>query len=55
MADKEAKNNNVVSKKAEEKFYYSDETIACFACGGKIDPNTKVCPYCGIKIIDNDN
>ena len=35
----------------ELKIQYGDTQISCFACGEKIDANTKNCPYCNTKQI----
>jgi len=34
----------------EEKIQFGDKTFICFACGQKINEDTKNCPYCGTII-----
>lgn len=34
------------SIKRKEKIIISEKIVQCFACGEKIEPNTKFCPYC---------
>lgn len=33
----------------EERIYFGQKKITCFACGEEIDENYEVCPYCGTK------
>jgi uncharacterized OB-fold protein len=40
------KNND---QKKEEIIYFGEKNIICFACGQKINPETEICPYCGIS------
>ncbi|MGV9141865.1 MAG: hypothetical protein ACOC1X_02900 [Promethearchaeota archaeon] len=47
MTEKDKKQNLKTTKK--ETIHFGNETDICFACGEKLKPNTKVCPYCGVK------
>lgn len=47
-----SKNRKLVEKfdVDEDKIYFEDLVPTCFACGHKIEKNTKICPYCEIKL-----
>jgi predicted amidophosphoribosyltransferase len=36
-------------KDTGNKIQYGESKNLCFACGEKIDSNTKICPYCKTK------
>ena len=54
MSNKKDKNKENKSQPEEERIQFGDKTLICFACGQKINENTKNCPYCGILIKPND-
>ncbi len=37
-------------EKDEEKILFGDNSLVCFACGEKIEPDTNICPYCKTPI-----
>ncbi len=47
--------NNIIDKARktariiDNKIQYGESKNMCFACGEKIDSNTKICPYCKTK------
>jgi len=48
------KNNNIdkaikTARVIDNKIQYGENKNMCFACGEKIDSNTKICPYCKTK------
>jgi len=45
IADKVKKTARVKDKKIQ----YGESKNMCFACGEKIDLDTKICPYCKTK------
>ena len=49
---KDTSNNQ--EKKNLEKVCFSENIIACFACGAKLNNNINVCPYCGTKLDNKD-
>lgn len=50
MTDKnKGKDENTTKKADKESIQFGTEKKICFACGEKLEPNTKVCPYCGVK------
>ncbi len=50
MFNEKTDNNIDKLNKNEEKILYSIDKIVCFACGEKINKDTKVCPYCNTTI-----
>jgi len=46
MSDDKKKLNIKESTNGDIKIQFGEKTIACFACGQKINETTKVCPYC---------
>jgi hypothetical protein len=50
MSEKKIKDGiDEESQVKDMKIQYGDNQISCFACGEKIDANTKICPYCKTK------
>lgn len=47
MSNKRPSNKDNDLKK--EKILYGENQLVCFACGEKINIDTKVCPYCMTK------
>ncbi len=37
------------SNRDEERIHFGKKTFICFACGQKINEETKTCPNCGTK------
>ena len=37
------------SERDEERIHFGEKTFLCFACGQKINEETKTCTYCGTK------
>ncbi len=35
-----------IAKVIDKKIQYGENEYSCFACGEKIEAETKVCPYC---------
>lgn len=55
MSEKNETDRKVEESEVEEpKIQYGDTQITCFACGEKIDANTKICPYCDTKQITRE-
>jgi len=32
------------------KIHFGKDKVVCFACGEKIAPGTRVCPYCNVEL-----
>jgi len=46
MTDQSNKDTEDFIEKKGEKIIISEKIVQCFACGEKIESNTKICPYC---------
>ena len=46
ITDKAKKTARVI----DNKIQYGESKNLCFACGEKIDSNTKICPSCGTEL-----
>lgn len=46
MTDQNKEKQEDSSTKKEEKIIISEKIVQCFACGEKIEANTKICPNC---------
>jgi uncharacterized OB-fold protein len=50
MSNNKKETNENVSNQNGEKILFGVRNLVCFACGEKLPPNTKICPYCNTKI-----
>ncbi|MHA1726346.1 MAG: hypothetical protein ACTSXH_16155 [Promethearchaeota archaeon] len=49
MTSEKSKANNKKSDKEDVKILIGEKLITCFACGERIDKNSKICPFCKTK------
>ena len=45
-AKKIVKEKHEMAKVIDKKIQYGENEYSCFACGEKINKDTKVCPFC---------
>jgi uncharacterized OB-fold protein len=50
MSRNEKENNSKSLTQNGEKILFGTRNLICFACGEKLPPNTRICPYCNTKI-----
>jgi rubrerythrin len=56
MSEKESsEGTHEIAKVVEKKIQYGENEFSCFACGEKIENNTKICPYCNTPQEKNES